>query len=133
MGRRAVEGALRVPVAGSVQSFARPGDGARVPRRDLAGGGREARALLLDVRTEVLLDGADAAGARLREGRDGGEVARVPEERRALRRTALSQLAGGGHQRQSTHRRIDSHGGDERSRESSGTAATRGSAAAVRR
>ena len=38
-----------------------------VPRRDAAGRGREGRALLLDVRPEVLQHGADAAGARLRE------------------------------------------------------------------
>ena len=36
------------------------------PRRDAAGRRRQGRALLLDVRPEVLLDGAHPAGARLR-------------------------------------------------------------------
>ena len=36
------------------------------PRCDAAGRRRQGRALLLDVRPEVLLDGADAAGARPR-------------------------------------------------------------------
>ena len=71
VGRRAVESAVRFSLGGSVQ----PGDGpchsARVSRRDTAGGWREGGALLLDVRSQVLLDGADAAGTRLRsEERD---------------------------------------------------------------
>ena len=66
LGRCAVEGAVRVPVGGSVQSGDGSGDRARLSRRDAAGRRREGRALLLDVRAEVLLDGADAAGARLR-------------------------------------------------------------------
>ena len=66
LGRRAVQGALRVPLGGSVQPGARPGHRARVPRRDAAGRRREGRAFLLDVRAEVLQHGADAAGARLR-------------------------------------------------------------------
>ena len=41
-----------------------PGHRARLSRRDAAGRRRQGRALLLDVRAEVLLDGADAAGAR---------------------------------------------------------------------
>src|SRR5439155_9882520 len=91
MGRRAVEGAVRVPLGGSVQFVARPRDGACVPRRDPAGRGRQARPLLLDVRPEVLQYGAHAAGARLRppEGDrraggggsgDGGKVGGVSEE-----------------------------------------------------
>ena len=54
VGRRAVEGAVRVPLGGSVQPGARSGDRARVPRRDAAGRRRQGRALLLDVRAEVL-------------------------------------------------------------------------------
>ena len=61
VGRRAVEGALRVPLAGPVQPGARSGHRARVPRRDAAGRRRQGRALLLDVRPEVLQHGADAA------------------------------------------------------------------------
>ena len=92
VGRRAVEGAVRVPLGGSVQPGARSGDRARLPRRDAAGRRREGRALLLDVRPEVLQHGADAAGARLRErarastkprrdGGHGGEGAGVQEGR----------------------------------------------------
>ena len=55
-----------------------PGHRPRVSRRDAAGRWRQGRALLLDVRPQVLLDGADAAGARDGRGRDGREVARVP-------------------------------------------------------
>ena len=62
VGRCAVEGAIRVPLGGSVQPRARSGDRARVSRRNAAGRRCEGRALLLDVRAEVLLDGADAAG-----------------------------------------------------------------------
>jgi hypothetical protein len=46
VGRCDLEGALRVPLARPVQPVARSGDGARVPRPDAAGGGREAGALL---------------------------------------------------------------------------------------
>ena len=52
-----------------VQPGARSGHGARVPRRDAAGRRRQGRALLLDVRPEVLLDGDHAAGARVRRAR----------------------------------------------------------------
>ena len=67
VGRCAVQSAVRVPVGGSVQPLARPGDGPRVSRRDASRRRREGGALLFDVRTKVLLDGADAAG----EGRSG--------------------------------------------------------------
>ena len=43
-----------------------PGDRARLPRRDAAGRGRQGRALLLDVRAEVLLDGDHEPGPRVR-------------------------------------------------------------------
>jgi phosphomethylpyrimidine synthase len=100
VGRRAVEGALRVPVAGPVQPGHGPRDRARVPRRDAAGRRRQGGALLLDVRPEVLLDGAHAAGARLRgraqpheRGRaqrgDEREVRGVQEGRRDLREQGL--------------------------------------------
>ena len=84
LGRRAVEGAVRVPVEGPVQPRARPGDGARVPRRDAAGRGRQGGALLLDVRAEVLLDGDHAAGAGLR--RRAGARGRRTHRARACRR-----------------------------------------------
>ena len=74
-GRRAVQGALRVPLAGPVQPGARSRHGARVPRRDPAGRRRQGGALLLDVRAEVLLD-ADLGGhpaARDAGGGAGGE------------------------------------------------------------
>ena len=66
LGRRVVEGAVRVPVARSVQPGARSGDRPRVPRRDAAGRRRQGRALLLDVRAEVLLDGDYQPGPRVR-------------------------------------------------------------------
>ncbi len=66
LGRRALAGAVRVSLGGSVQPLARPRDGARVPRRDPAGGGREDRALLLDVRAALLLDEDHAGRPRLR-------------------------------------------------------------------
>ena len=66
LGRRALQGALRVPLGGPVPPRARPRDGARVPRRDPAGRRREARPLLLDVRPALLLDEDHAGRARLR-------------------------------------------------------------------
>src|SRR6266571_9198193 len=79
----------------SVQPGARSGDGPRVSRRDASGRRRQGRALLLDVRPEVLLDGADAAGPRLRERRDAGDVGRIPEEGRDIRRTVtVGDLVG---------------------------------------
>ena len=50
------QGALRVPLGGPVQPGPRSGQGARIPRRDAAAARRQARALLLDVRTALLLD-----------------------------------------------------------------------------
>ena len=85
VGRRAVEGALRVPLGGSVQPGDGPGDRARLPRRDAAGRRRQGGALLLDVRPEVLLDGAHAAGARLREA---GWRRRASSSGRAARSTS---------------------------------------------
>ena len=72
--RCAVAGALRVPLGGPVQPLARSRDGAQLPRRDAAQGGAQARAFLLDVRAEILLDGDHPAGARLRRQarRDAG-------------------------------------------------------------
>ena len=96
LGRRALEGALRVSLGGSVRSLARSRDGARVPRRNAAGAGREGRALLLDVRTALLLDEDHARSARVRRARHGGEVARVRGAgRRSLRsaETAVSSLS----------------------------------------
>src|SRR5207237_270401 len=66
VGRRTVQGALRVPVAGPVQPLARSRDRARVSRRDAARGRGEGRPLLLDVRAEVLLDEDHAGGSRVR-------------------------------------------------------------------
>ena len=77
VGRCAVEGAVRVPLGRSVQPGARSGDRARVSRRDAAGRGREGRALLLDVRPEVLQHGAHAAGPGLRRQKGIDEQAAV--------------------------------------------------------
>ncbi len=73
---------VRVPLGRSVQPVAGSGDGARVSRRNAARRWRQGRALLLDVRTEVLQHGAHAAGARRSREGNGREVGRVPEERR---------------------------------------------------
>ena len=56
VGRRAQQGALRVPLARPVPPRARPRHRARLPRRDAAGGRGQGGALLLHVRAEVLLD-----------------------------------------------------------------------------
>jgi hypothetical protein len=71
-----------------------PVDRARLSRRDAAGRRREGRALLLDVRAEVLLDGADAAGAGLRRLAQPHERGCAPrgmqEKSRSSRRRARS-------------------------------------------
>ena len=78
LGRRALQGALRVSLGGPVPPRARPRDGARVPRRDAAGRRRQARALLQHVRPALLLDEDHAGRARLRghARRRGGKGAR---------------------------------------------------------
>ena len=94
VGRRAEQGAVRVPLGGPVQPGARPGDGARLPRRDAPGRGRQGGALLLDVRAEVLLDEDHAGRARLRGG-DGGEGGGVPGAGRGdLRGAGVTRGAG---------------------------------------
>ena len=75
MGRRAQQGALRVPLGGPVQPQPRPGHRARLPRRDPAGGRRQGRPLLLHVRAEVLLDEDHRGRAGVR-----GEMERKAEE-----------------------------------------------------
>ena len=55
-----------------------------------AGRRREGRALLLDVRAEVLLDGADPAGARVRAAGHGREVGRVQEDEGTLRKDLMA-------------------------------------------
>jgi len=77
-------------LSGSVQSRPRSGEGAGIPRRDLAERGGQARALLLDVRPALLLDEDHPGRARLRQGsrrrqrgrcagqRHGRESARIP-------------------------------------------------------
>src|SRR5205085_7897599 len=88
----------RVPLGGSVQPRLRPRGRARVPRRDLAAGGREARALLLDVRPALLLDEDNAGRARLRRpeavGRRGRATRRLEGEGRRVRRLGLRDLSG---------------------------------------
>src|SRR5690606_18470674 len=94
--RRAEPGTLRVPLERPVRPRARPGDRARLPRRDPAAGGGQDRALLLDVRPALLLDEDHRGGPpvrgraqrrRARGARRGprGEGARVPRPgRRAV-------------------------------------------------
>ena len=64
--RRAVARALRLPLERPVQPRARSRHRARLPRRDAAQGGAQGRALLLDVRAEVLLDEDHRRRARIR-------------------------------------------------------------------
>ena len=65
------QGALRVPLEGSVPPLARSRHRAGLPRRDPAGDGGEGRPLLLDVRPEVLLDEDHPGRPRLRARRRG--------------------------------------------------------------
>ena len=92
--RRAVAGALRVPLARPVQPVARPEHGRAVPRRDAAGRGRQARPFLLDVRAEVLLDEDHPGGARPGRGGHGGDEREVPRRRR--RDLSRRRVAGRG-------------------------------------
>jgi hypothetical protein len=78
-GRRAVEGAVRVPLAGSVQPGDGPGHRPRLPRRNAAGRRREGRAFLLDVRPEVLQHGAHPAAPRRSAEGHGSEIGRIQE------------------------------------------------------
>ena len=100
VGRRALAGALRLPLGGSVQPQPRPGDGALDARRDPARGRREGRALLLDVRPEVLQHAHHPGHPRLRARprgrrgpggapRHGGEGHGVPRARRADQRAPV--------------------------------------------
>ena len=100
LGRRAEQGAVRVPLGGPVQPGARPGDRPRLPRRDAAGRGRQGGPLLLDVRAEVLLDEDHPGRAGLRGG-DGGEGGGVPGAGRGdLRegRSARANINRGSHE-----------------------------------
>src|SRR5262249_40297638 len=91
--RRFEPRALRVSLDRSVQPLARPGHRAPIPRRDLAQGGAQSRALLLHVRAEILLDEDHPGRARLRRdpersaGGYGGDVGKIPADgKRGLRR-----------------------------------------------
>ena len=64
--QRAVAGALRVPLERPVRAVAGSRHRTGVPRRDAAGRTRQDRALLLDVRAEVLLDAHHPGCPRLR-------------------------------------------------------------------
>ncbi len=78
LGRRPLQGALRVSLGGPVPPRPRPRDGAGVPRRDAPGRRRQARALLQHVRPALLLHEDHAGRARLRglSRRRGGKSAR---------------------------------------------------------
>ncbi|MBV8490521.1 MAG: HAD family hydrolase [Candidatus Eremiobacteraeota bacterium] len=89
LGRRALESALRVPLARSVRLVARSRNRARVPRRTASGARREGRALLLDVRTALLLDEDHARSPRVRRKRNGRKIPRVPRKRRRSLRVDL--------------------------------------------
>ncbi len=76
--QRGVARAVRFPLEGPVQPLARSRDGGEIPRPDPACGRRQARAFLLDVRPEILLDENLAGGPRLRAVRHGGKVEGIP-------------------------------------------------------
>ena len=92
--RRGEPGAVRVPLAGPVQPFARSRHGAAVPRRDAAEGRAQGRAFLLDVRAEILLDEDHPGSARRRRAMagTGGQERGVPRKGQG----ALSARGGGG-------------------------------------
>ena len=79
------QGALRVPLGGSVQPGDGPGDRPRLPRRDAAGPRRQGGALLLDVRPEVLQHGDHPAAAPRGPAGHGREERGVQEAGRDLR------------------------------------------------
>ena len=83
--------ALRLPLGGPVQPLARSRHGALIPRRDAAEGGAQARAFLLDVRAEILLDGDHPAGARLR-----GQALAEEERQRGMAEMSAKFRALGG-------------------------------------
>ena len=92
-----VAGALRVPLARPVQPVARPRDGREVPRPDAARRRRQARAFLLDVRPQILLDADHPGDPRLRAGGHGGKVEGLPRAgRRDLHRRTRPRSGGGG-------------------------------------
>ena len=84
LGRRHQPRPLRVPLGGPVQPRPRPRDRPRIPRREPPEGGPQDRALLFDVRPEILLDEDQPGDPRRRGwaercggsgyGGDGGEV-----------------------------------------------------------
>ena len=92
VGRRAQQGALRVPVGRPVQPVDGPGDRPRLPRRDAAGARRQGGALLLDVRAQVLQHGDHPAAAPRGAAGHGRQERGVPEARRDLRRLAGLEL-----------------------------------------
>ena len=89
LGRRHVEGAVRIPLARPVRPGAGSGNRAALSRRDPAGRRRQGRAFLLHVRAEILLHEDQPGSARRRQGhqrhpvlrrnprRDGEEVGGV--------------------------------------------------------
>ena len=90
------QGALRVPLARPVQPVARSGDGTRLSRRDAAGRGRQDRALLLDVRPQVLLDADHPGHPRRGPGwrrRQGWRRSRRSSGRGAARSTSSGRQA----------------------------------------
>ena len=64
--RRAEPRAVRIPLARPVQPVARPRHGRAISRPDPAGGRRQDRPLLLDVRPEILLDEDQRGSAGVR-------------------------------------------------------------------
>ena len=68
VGRRAQQGAVRLPLGGPVQPGARSGDRPGLSRRDPAGRGGQGGPLLLHVRPQVLLDEDHPGRAGLRGG-----------------------------------------------------------------
>jgi len=96
--QRAQQGAVRVPLAGPVPPLARSRHRQGLSRRDPAGAGGQGRALLLDVRAEVLLD-EDHRGSRqmaAAQAATAPESAAAPAQRTARRDMRKRPSVGAG-------------------------------------
>ncbi|CAI8023311.1 Phosphomethylpyrimidine synthase [Geodia barretti] len=78
VGRRSVQGTVRVPVGRPIQPGAGSGNRPRLPRRDIAGPGGQGGSLLLDVRPQVLCDEDHPGRSGIRRRWYGREIGGIP-------------------------------------------------------